>query len=156
MRSADDRHAGHFPGSFVFEWVQPKAPQEDHSMPQGRHFIGLSVLGVTAIATALPAWGQTITPDINGNARIPGWSVPQSSLYQRPPASWSTVPVPQAGLPAGGMTQSQAMDRLAAEGFTDILPPQPTGYGGWTGYASFRGRKVRATVDSGGKISVKK
>jgi hypothetical protein len=125
-------------------------------MPHGSRSTLMFAFGVATMVASTPAWGQLTSPDVGSQDSLLGWSVPNDLLYQRPPpAPWSAAPAPQARLSPGGITQSQAMNLLAAEGFTDILPPNPTADGGWTGYASLRGKKVRAVVDLYGNISTK-
>jgi hypothetical protein len=120
-------------------------------MPHGNRAAIILAVGMFAEVASIPAFGQMV-PDIQNN-RAPGWTPPPRYLDQRPPTRWSAVPAPGTGSPPGGISQMQAMNLLAAEGFTDILPPQPTAAGGWTAYAAWRGRKVRATVDPQGRVA---
>ena len=127
--------------------VQPS--REGHSMPRRSTLIAF---GVATVVASIPARGQLV-PEMNLNR--PMWTPPPRHMDDRPRPPWSAAPAPGPGLSLGGMTQLQAMDRLAAAGFTNINPPDPTGDGGWAGYASLQGRKVRAKVDYEGKISTK-
>ena len=77
-----------------------------------------------------------------------------ASYRGSPPTPRAAVPAPGAQpLPGGIMTEQQARDRIAAAGFTDVRPLQPTYFGNWTGQAFSRGSSVRVTIDPQGNIS---
>ena len=126
-------------------------------MSHGNRAAIMFAVGVFAGVMSIPALGQ-ILPDVQGN-RGSSWTPPPRFMEDRRPAPPTAAPTPGlgagAGLLPGGLTQMQAMNLLAAEGFTDILPPVPTAYGGWIASASRQGRMVRATVDAQGKIAVR-
>ena len=145
-------------------------------MPHGKRAAIMLVVGASAVAASIPAPGQT--RDRFGSP-LPGdnpWSpsgglgrpspplprfeeprrdLPPSASPWSSPSPWSVAPTPGTGAWTGAITQRQAMELLAAAGFTDVHPPEPNLDGSWTGLASRQGRTVRATVDPQGNISTR-
>ena len=128
-------------------------------MPHAHRAAMILTVGIVATFASIPASGQ-IVPDAKNN-RGSSWTPPPRYMDHAPAAPLFAPPAPGATLAPGGMppltggiSQLQAMDLLTAGGFKNIMTPQPTAYGGWTAYASWQGRKVRATVDPQGKVAM--
>jgi hypothetical protein len=135
-------------------------PQEDPTMPHwSRVTAVMFAVAVSAATASMPAQGQT--DPLTGNLARPDRAPPPR--FQEPrrdffpsPSPWSAVPGRAAAGPSSGViTQRQAMDRLAAAGFTDVLPPIPNRDGSWTGSAYMRGERVQATIDLQGNITAR-
>ena len=136
-------------------------------MPHGTRIAVVFALVAGVAAAPVPVRGQSdnrhgpATPfDVNALGRPDRIAPPRFPEPQRgspPPApSWGSPAGPAATPSFGGiMTEQQAMDRVAAAGFTDVRPLQPGYHGNWTGYASKRGRTVRVTIDPQGNVSTR-
>jgi hypothetical protein len=134
-------------------------------MPHGSRAAFMFAVGVSAMTAAMPALGQTsdrsrsqlpsdATSGLARPDRIPPPHFPEPRRDLLPsPSPWSAVPAPGAGSSPGVITERQAMNLLAASGFTGVHLLEPGIDGSWTGYASKQGRTVRATVDPQGNIS---
>ncbi len=150
-------------------------------MPHGNRAAIMVAVGLSAAAAPIPALGQTPpalgqtppafgqTPPPPGQTPYPGDPTtrlgrPSAPLprfeeprrdYSPSPSPWSAAPTSRPGSSPGGITQWQAMDILAAAGFTEIDPPVPRLDGSWTASVINRsGRRVRASVDVYGDVSV--
>jgi hypothetical protein len=129
-------------------------------MPHRSRAAIMFAAGVCAVTVSIPAQGQMTGGEIRGTGGFTNISPrpPPFPEHRRrepppsPPSPRSAAPAPGAGLSSGVITQRQAMDLLAAAGFTNIAPPDPRVDGSWTAYASNRGQRVRATVDPRGNI----
>ena len=127
-------------------------------MPHGSRAVIMFAVGMSAVTASLPALGQTgdTTSGLARPDRIPPPRFPEPR--RDPPASpspWSAAPAFGAGSSPGGITQKQAMDILAATGFTSIDVPRPNADGSWTSfvYSNREGRRIRATVDLRGNVT---
>ena len=135
----------------VLDLEKSRRRKRGRNMPFRRRAVIVFTVGVLAVVAFLPASGQ-IVQDYHGS-RGSSWTPPPRMFENRLPAPAPAVPPPLAGVSPGGISQLQAIDLLAAEGFTQILAPVPTAYGGWMTSASWQGRKVKVKVDAQGRIS---
>ena len=113
-------------------------------------------VAVSAAAAPIPAQGQLdpFTGSLARPDRAPPPRFPEPRRDFSPsPSPWTAPSWSRTGSSPRVTTQRQAMDGLAAAGFTDVLPPIPNRDGSWTGHASIRGEKVQATIDLEGNIT---
>lgn len=122
-------------------------------MPRRNCTIAISAIALAVVAASMPVRAQ-ITPDISNDLGRPSWDRLSRTIVPRPIVPWTDAPTPQIGSSFGGMTQLQAMNSLRAAGFTDVMPPDPTSDGGWSGLASWQGSKVRVRLDPEGRIAI--
>ena len=125
-------------------------------MLHGNRAAIMVAVGLSAAVAPIPALGQTPSPG-DPTTRLGRPSAPPPR-FEEPRRYYSPSPSPwpsPGGITPGGITQRQAMDILAASGFTGIHPPVRRSDGSWTASVINRGGgRVRASVDVYGNVSV--